>query len=583
MPSPNIMILLYTGDLAFSGKKEQYELANAFCSDVKRLFETECPATAEFFVPGNHDLDFGSAPDDLRDMANATVKKDVASVTASGTLTRNLLEQQIEFWNFVEARYGVSVLIEQRLFRKERLRREETTVDLNLLNTAFTSTLNEKPGSLVFPDQIISDDNATGADLVLSVMHHPLHWLEPSNARRVKRFMESGCDLIFSGHEHLPDAFLKIRAKENQTCHVEGSALRDPPAKSAFNVVEVDLVSKTVCVHVCSWASDLYVPSLIREFPLVRSFGVGSKFQITPEYSAYLEDPGAFYTHPHKKDLQLSDFFVCPTLRRNSTQGPPLFIDSADCLKFLRDEPRVTIVGEESSGKTALAKTLYRNYLSESTHVPLIINGDCFDSVGDKALRALIRKTVDLQYGASRQEHYAQLPKSSKVLIIDDWHKVRFNDRGRARLMREIKEIFGSIVCFANDLLSMQQITTTGEPESVFADFEQCSLPEFGVRLRGRLIERWLAIGREMTEDEADLAYEVKQSENRINFILEKNFLPLFPFVVLTLLQADSTQVGSGTLGSYGHLYGPASPFAACSPEGVGNSSELTKSLFVNP
>jgi hypothetical protein len=172
----------------------------------------------------------------------------------------------------VEARYGVSVLIEQRLFRKERLRREETTVDLNLLNTAFTSTLNEKPGSLVFPDQIISDDNATGADLVLSVMHHPLHWLEPSNARRVKRFMESGCDLIFSGHEHLPDAFLKIRAKENQTCHVEGSALRDPPAKSAFNVVEVDLVSKTVCVHVCSWASDLYVPSLIREFPLVRSF-----------------------------------------------------------------------------------------------------------------------------------------------------------------------------------------------------------------------------------------------------------------------------------------------------------------------
>jgi hypothetical protein len=149
--------------------------------------------------------------------------------------------------------------------------------------------------------------------------------------------------------------------------------------------------------------------------------------------------------------------------------------------------------------------------------------------------------------------------------------------------MREIKEIFGSIVCFANDLLSMQQITTTGEPESVFADFEQCSLPEFGVRLRGRLIERWLAIGREMTEDEADLAYEVKQSENRINFILEKNFLPLFPFVVLTLLQADSTQVGSGTLGSYGHLYGPASPFAACSPEGVGNSSELTKSLFVNP
>jgi ABC-type oligopeptide transport system ATPase subunit len=555
VPSADIALLLYSGDLAFSGKEEQYELADSFCSEVKALFESECAATAEVFVSGNHDVDFGTVPDELRDIANTRAKTDVDSVSPSGTVARRLLEQQAAFYNFVARRLGcVTLSPEQQLFRKQRVQYGTTTIDLNLVNTAFSSTLNERPGSLVFPTQIIPDDVAADADLIISVLHHPLHWLEPSNARRLKRFVESGCDLIFTGHEHLPDAFIKVRTKDDQSCYVEGSALYDPPTRSAFNVVEVDLLSKSVHVYTCCWTNDLYVPGPAREFPLIRHFAVGSKFHNTPDYSDYLEDPGTFYTHPHKKDLRLTDFFVSPTLKRN-TKGAPTFVESADCLKFLREERHITILGEEGSGKTALAKTLYRSYLSETSDVPLLINGSNFEGVGDKNVRSLIRKTVEVQYGGSRSEHYSQLPKSSKILIIDDWHKVRFNDRGRARLMRQLKELFGGIVCFASDMLSVQTITTTGDSETVFADFEQCSLSEFGVRLRGQLAEKWHATGREFTAEEDDLSYEVKQSENRINSILEKNFLPSFPFVVLTLLQADSTQVGSATLGSYGHLY----------------------------
>ncbi len=109
--------------------------------------------------------------------------------------------------------------------------------------------------------------------------------------------------------------------------------------------------------------------------------------------------------------------------------------------------------------------------------------------------------------------------------------------------------------CLASDLLSLEKVTGSGDVEPVFGDFEHCTLPEFGVRLRGKLIERWHVIGQELTITEDDVAYRVRQSENRINSILEKNFLPSFPFVVLTLLQADGTQAGNANLGSYGHLY----------------------------
>ena len=555
-PLPDIALLLYTGDIAHSGKKEQYDLAAAFCAALKDLLNRDGVTTAEFFVPGNHDVDIGTSPDELRDMANARAKEDVASISPMGTLAGKLLDQQGAFFDFVEAREKTSLDTERKLFRRERITLPSVTVDLHLFNTAFSSTLNEKPGTLVFPDHIIPPDITSDADLVLSILHHPLHWFEPSNARRFKRFVESGCDMVFTGHEHLPDAFAKLKAEDDQNFYVEGGALHDPGVPSAFNVVEVDLQRKTVAIYTCSWDGSFYVPKPPREFPLSRSIrSSGSNFRTDPEYAKWLDDPGTLYTHPHKKELHLSDFFVPPALRKASSDPASAFVDSSDSIRFSRESPRVAVLGEEGSGKTALAKALYRHYLSDSTTVPLMLSGEEFESVGEKSLRSLVRKKYVSQYGASRQERYLQLSTSEKALIIDNWHKVRFNERGRSRLMRQLKSMFGSIVCFASDLLSLERVSPTGENEGTFGDFEHCSLPEFGVRLRGRLIEKWHVIGQELTLREDELAYFVRQSENRINSILEKNFLPSFPFVVLTLLQADGMQAGNANLGSYGHLY----------------------------
>jgi hypothetical protein len=555
--SPELVVLLYTGDIAFSGKQEQYHLANEFCSELKALFENDGIATSEHFIPGNHDLDFGPSEDELRDMANAKAKQDVGSLSITGTLTQRLLDQQNAFFAFVAARKGAPLDSQQRLFRKERIRYEHLTIDVNLFNTAFTSTLDEQPGSLVFPDQVVPGDILTDGDLVISLLHHPLHWLEPANSRKLRKFVESGCDLIFTGHEHLPDAFVKLKTKEEQNGYIEGSALHNPPSKSAFNVVEVSFIERRFSVTTCTWNGTLYSPGSPRDLPLVRHlYSSGSKFRTTDEFAKCLEDPGTFYTHSHKKDLLLSDFFVLPTLRKDKSEdGIRAFVEGADCFKFLRESTKITIVGEESSGKTALAKMLYKHYLSDTSYVPLFLNAGDFENLGPKNVRAVIRKAFVQQYGDTRIDNFAQLEPSAKVLIIDDWQEVHFNAKGQARLMQHFKSLFGRIACFTTEWLPIEQMTEPEEHEQALADFDRCSLPEFGVRLRGKLIEQWHLIGQEFTISDDDLAYLVKQSENRINAILEKNFLPSFPFVVLTLLQADDSQTGNANLGSYGHLY----------------------------
>ena len=555
--SPEVVGLLYTGDIAYSGQKEQYAHADKFCTELIRLFEKDGVKVFEIFVPGNHDVNLGGSNDELRDVANARVKEDISSVSATGTLAKKLLEQQDAFFSFVQGRTGVHLDFEQRLFRKQRVCLGGLRIDFNLFNTAFTSTRNEKPGTLAFPDQMMPSSTPSDGDLVVSLLHHPLHWFEPSNNRRLRNFVESGCDLIFTGHEHLPDTFIKLRTSEQQTCYVEGSALHDPPAQSAFNVVEVDLVGKQVTIRICTWNGNLYSPGSPANLPLERrAHASGAKFRNSAQFARWLEDPGSLYTHPHKKDLHLYDFFVAPTLRLDkSVSEETRFVPSTECMAFLANSDRIMILGEEGSGKTALAKTFYRHYLSETGLVPLLIDGECFDTVGAKNIRALIRKKFEEQYGNQHLEEFLQMDPSNKALIIDNWQKVRFNEKGRARLMQHLEPTFGRIACLASDLLSLEQMTDIENSENVFGRFAKCSLPEFGLRLRGKLIETWHQIGQEYTMREEDFAYLVKQSENRINSILERNFLPSFPFVVLILLQADESQGGSANLGSYGHLY----------------------------
>lgn len=65
---PEVVVLLYTGDIAYSAKSDQYGLASQFCSALKSHFDTDGIELHEIFVPGNHDVDVGDLHDELIDM-----------------------------------------------------------------------------------------------------------------------------------------------------------------------------------------------------------------------------------------------------------------------------------------------------------------------------------------------------------------------------------------------------------------------------------------------------------------------------------------------------------------------------------
>ena len=56
-PTATAFLLAVTGDIAYSGIKEQYKLALPFLSSIRDSLITPDAPVLQFCIPGNHDLD----------------------------------------------------------------------------------------------------------------------------------------------------------------------------------------------------------------------------------------------------------------------------------------------------------------------------------------------------------------------------------------------------------------------------------------------------------------------------------------------------------------------------------------------
>lgn len=554
-------IIAYTGDLAFSGSQEEYALAAAFCDDVRSAFSIDGCAPTEVFIPGNHDLDFGS-DNDARPILLETVPGQLDSLKLEGTLVGQIISAQRHFFSFVEQRNKTVIPQDERLFSQHDLYLDDKSICIKCINTAWMSTLNEIPGKLRFPVSLVKEAPVLG-DVSIALLHHPYGWLEPNNARQLRARLEQLSDIIITGHEHESVAYRKHLSEGQQLHYVEGAVLHDPSlGRNGFNIIEVDLEDKSYGVTECVWDGKTYLPSPSAIFPFVRNANrLKTEFSNTEEFSRILRDPGTPFRHPVQRDLKLRDFFIYPDLTRRTSElkatSEPGMVPSREVANFFLKHNEVVVVGEEGAGKTSLAKTTYEDLQNVTGLIPILIRGPEFDGFAAKDTGRVVKEAFVSQYGEENYARFLGLDPSLRALIIDDWQQVKYNPKGQSALIKQLQKQFKKIICFSTDLIQVEQITeSAGRTHSPFASFEFCAIREFGVRLRGELIERWHRLGREYTLNEVDFLHAVRASEQKINTVLGKNFVPSYPIYLLTMLQTeDPMAASSSSLGSYGHLY----------------------------
>ena len=261
----DIHFVLFSGDVAYSGRKEEYERAQTELFDpIMRA--VGLPTERLFLAPGNHDLD--------RTIVREMLPPD---------LQRTLFDQrEIQHWLTDERRRGralepfkdyatfVSTYTGQpspdfasfRTFEIERWK-----IGFLGLNSAWMSGRNKDPsgdvddyGRLVIGEPQIHDA-LTGLEtchLRIVVLHHPFEWLARGDRNRVEERLMGAAHLILRGHEHTPNLSVVTGPSGNCVIVPAGAAYDrriadDPRYTASYNFTSVNLGSGQAEIFFRTW------------------------------------------------------------------------------------------------------------------------------------------------------------------------------------------------------------------------------------------------------------------------------------------------------------------------------------------
>jgi hypothetical protein len=396
------------------------------------------------------------------------------------------------------------------------------------------------------------------------MFHHPYGWLPSQNARDLRKHVEKNSDIILTGHEHEGRAYRKEAFTGENTTYLEGGVLQDTQYKnvSTFNVMLVDLQDRRFRVEQYEWSDDFYTryfqspwKSFVRGKLLLRN-----TFPISDHFLGELNDPGAQFSHPRADRVTISDIFVAPDFRellppKIKRRAARDFVPGDKVMKEIALEPLHLITGAEKSGKTALAKQIYLESHTRGI-VPVLLSGREIRKTNLDKVEFYIEQSFSNQYSNHLFERFTQLPKSQKLVIVDDFQAIPLGTDSKLRLLRALRARFGGIVVFGDDVVRIQELSIRRGDRALFADFKQYQFLELGYVLREKLTEKWLNVGRDESLPIADQQAELREYTRIVEVVLGNNLIPHYPIFVLIVLQQIATHTPINTTsGSYGYFY----------------------------
>lgn len=558
------LIIMLSGDTAFSGKEAEYELGIELLDNLKKSILNHRNINIKFVViPGNHDCDF-SLDNAIRKVLIESVRNDQV-IEGKEEIIDEIVKPQENYFCFEEIyEENESLVFKDMLFKQYVFNVGDNTIILNCFNTAWISELHEQPGKMIFPLEKYKSylERAVGG-LVISVFHHPLHWLEPMNNRANKEIIECYSDIVLTGHEHVATFKQTSDLEKNYTGYFEGGALQtENPNESEFSLLLFNLLEGKQKISKYKWSSNTnkYKEETTLNWSDLR---IGrpkkSLFECNDDFNSYLDDVGITLNHPKKPIISLNDIYIYPDVKRlrfeDNNDGIDEYINLEE-IKKIGNENKYIITGKEQVGKTTFCKMIYK-YFSSEGYIPVLIDGRKINKSSIEEFNKVVYKHFSKQYSETLLEDFKQLDDSKKFIIIDDFDKTKLNSRYSINLLTNINKYYKHIIITGNELLKFQDFLYSGEvEESETAYFNKYEIMPFGHQLRWKLINRWNTLGDVESVDEEKLILKNNNFENKINTIIGNNFVPPLPFFLLVILQSlESGNTHNLSESTYGYYY----------------------------
>jgi serine/threonine protein kinase/predicted MPP superfamily phosphohydrolase len=241
-----------TGDIAFSGKSDEYDLARRFFDDLLRI--TGLEKDRLFLVPGNHDVDRDLVSPGAESIGDSLRNRDSVNDILSNASDRCVMFGRYQgYADFVNGYLGEHLLFDQEdYFYVRKLQVGGRCVAVMGLNSAWLSASDEDEAKrLVLGELQVREAlaQAEGADLTIALVHHPFEFLRPFDRDDSAAMLIDHCSFVLHGHLHHAVEG-RLGSPDSQAMILSGGACyetQDYP--NTYNWVQIGLAAGSGMVY----------------------------------------------------------------------------------------------------------------------------------------------------------------------------------------------------------------------------------------------------------------------------------------------------------------------------------------------
>lgn len=438
-------IIVISGDLAAKGKKTDYLFVKGFVGALLRALNENGYKNKKIHVltvPGNHDIDYSSFEVTIKDIIkaydNGTIEK----------LKSNYIESMNNYFSYATRN---ECFEEDKVVSKKIFDYGDKKVGFVLLNTAPLSLLGgnaEDMGNHYLSESELKKiDDATDADINILVQHHSIEWLKSSYKEKLRKSITKRYSLVLSGHEHSSLGQSSCIDNNGVVQFIQGNALRGYTEEgNGFCTLTIDLNNFTIEGYSYIWKNSLYVPNKIIDTGL--SATLSGDIELLQNFKEQI------LCDSNKR--KVDEYYVFPGVTYNMLDENDNIQrfdidDEKKLFEFLDNRLYTVITGEHKSGKSLLAKRLFK-YFYDKGKKPILIEASGIN-------KKKIERTVDYIFGEEYStddyayEKYKQLEKAQRVAIIDEADML--SAQTLEALVIFLEQSMGQIIVFSEDKINL--------------------------------------------------------------------------------------------------------------------------------
>ena len=273
---------------------------------------------------------------------------------------------------------------------------------------------------------------------------------------------------------------------------------------------------------------------------------------LNESYVKVLNDIGIKLTHPNKSELILSDIFVYQDLQ-DIEDNTKIKISSQKLLN-IKEYPKCVIFGEEVSGKTALIKTLQKEF-NQIGLTPVFIDAKDIKSSDLTKFEIQLYKNFTKQYIEIKHDIFKN-QYDKMIILIDNFESLPIKKLNyKSSFLKMINNNFSNTLIFSDDSAEME-LMIKEDFRGKLDGFKFFKIKEYGYELRDKMAEKWISIGQEELIHDNELMERKDDFSKKLETVIGNKFIPKYPLYIITLLQQIEAGTNSNLGGSaYAEFY----------------------------